>query len=403
MLKSMPLITLLTKRKISTTERRKVMIKKPFLIDAFEPLWLTVENLGPFRGSPYQVDFTDANNQPCNLFLLMSKNGQGKTTLLEIMRALMQLIAEAHPTQFGHEDLDSGEGRAQWDIRVQLDRQGQKHCIVLSLLAGHFENGHLKHWTDADINQYEATAWHQFGYQRHALGHLERINKADDLVNELLENIRAKISTSPEGFQAPTLSLPTLLYFSAYRNIERITHHERTITKPKWWGYSPVHDISVDGGTWNSSLDNLLVWLKWLDDGRFERALTLINERVFNGDSKFIKDIRRDPPEAIVINEGHQHRLDQLSSGEKNLVQMFLRLSTHLTNNTLILIDDLEGHLHSIWQHGVLRLLKELVTEHPGITVIASTHSREILEAFPMDIPEPGIRKGGDIIMKNEK
>jgi len=66
MLKSMPLITLLTKRKISTTERRKVMIKKPFLIDAFEPLWLTVENLGPFRGSPYQVDFTDANNQPCN-------------------------------------------------------------------------------------------------------------------------------------------------------------------------------------------------------------------------------------------------------------------------------------------------------------------------------------------------
>jgi ABC-type lipoprotein export system ATPase subunit len=380
------------------------MINDNFIIYAFEPLWLTVENIGPFRGQPYQVDFTDADNQPCNLFLLMSKNGQGKTTLLEIMRCLMQLLKEAHPTQFGHEDLDYGEGRVQWDLRVKLNWQGQKHNIVLSLLAGSLENEHLKRWTDAHINQYGATAWHPFGYQRHALGNLERIGNGDELVDNLLENIRAQISTSPEGVEVPRFSLPTLLYFSAYRDIERITRQERTITKPKWWGYYPVHDISIDGGTWNSSLDNLLVWLKWLDDGRFEQAQRFINERVFNGEPKFIKDIRRDPPEAIVINEGHQHRLDQLSSGEKSLVQMFLRISTHLTSNTFILIDDLEGHLHSIWQHGVLRLLKELVREHPGVTVIASTHSREILEAFPMDIPEQGVRKGGEIIlMKNEK
>jgi ABC-type lipoprotein export system ATPase subunit len=376
------------------------MIKKPFFIYAFQPLYLTVENIGPFRGLPYQVDFTDANHHPCNFFLLMSKNGQGKTTLLEIMRLLMQLIGEAQPKQFGHEDLDNAKGRVQWDIRVQLESQGQKHSIVLSLLAGDFETGYLKHWTAADIKQYKSNAWHQFGYTQH-LGKLIPLKKIDNLINELLENVRANLSTSPDGFHSPHLSLPTLLYFSAYRNIERINHHERTITKPKWWTYSPVHDITVDGGTWHNSLDNLLVWLKWLDDGRFERAQTLINERVFKDNSKFIKDIRRDPPEAIVINDGHQHRLDQLSSGEKNLVQLFLRISTHLTNNTLILIDDLEGHLHSIWQHSLLQLLKELLTEHPGVTIIASTHSREILEAFPMDIPEQGIRKGGEIILKD--
>ena len=77
---------------------------------------------------------------------------------------------------------------------------------------------------------------------------------------------------------------------------------------------------------------------------------------------------------------------------------MFLRINVHRTLNTLILIDELDVHLHSIWQHGILRLLKTIVREHPRVTVIASTHSREILEAFPIDIPETGIRKGGDII-----
>ncbi|RKZ39612.1 MAG: hypothetical protein DRR16_32750 [Candidatus Parabeggiatoa sp. nov. 3] len=112
-----------------------------------------------------------------------------------------------------------------------------------------------------------------------------------------------------------------------------------------------------------------------------------------------LKGIRRVPPEAIVVvNDTEQHRLDRLSSGEKNLVQLFLRINVHRTLNTLILIDELDVHLHSIWQHGILQLLKTLVREHPGITVIASTHSREILEAFPIDIPETGITKGGHLI-----
>jgi predicted ATP-dependent endonuclease of OLD family len=83
---------------------------------------------------------------------------------------------------------------------------------------------------------------------------------------------------------------------------------------------------------------------------------------------------------------------------EKSLVQLLLRIGAHTTLNTLILIDELDAHLHSIWQHGLLQLLKQLIKEYPGVTVIASTHSREILGAFPMDIPEEGIRKGGDVI-----
>jgi ABC-type lipoprotein export system ATPase subunit len=376
-----------------------MMIKDDFFIDAFEPLWLTIENIGPFRESPYEIDFTDAENQPCNIFLLMSQNGRGKTTLLEIMYCLMSLLGEDKPTRFGHEDLDDGKGRVQWDLRLKLDWRGEKHCVVLSLLAGSLgeDQPAMKIWTDRELEKYGATAWHILVF-RHLVGHLERIGKGDELVDDLLGYIRAEISSPPEGFEQPTLSLPTLLYFSTYRNIEAITSMERAIIEPEKWGYYPVHDITREDGTWTRSLDNLLVWLKWLDDGRFERAIKLVNDRVFD-QNKYIKGINRIQLEAIVmVNGTERHRLDRLSSGEKSLVQMFLRIGAHMTRNTVIIIDELDVHLHSIWQHAILNLLKQLVREHPGITVIASTHSREILGAFPIDIPEEGIRKGGDII-----
>jgi energy-coupling factor transporter ATP-binding protein EcfA2 len=371
-----------------------------FFIEAFEPLWLTIENIGPFRESPYEIDFTDAENQPCNIFLLMSQNGRGKTTILEIMYCLMSLLAEDKATQFGHEDLDDGRGRVQWDLRLKLDWHGEKHCVVLSLLAGSFgeEQPAMRIWTKRQLQKYGATAWHRLGFRLQALGNLERIGKGDKLVDDLLGSIRAEISSSPEGFEQPTLSLPTLLYFSAYRDIEPISTMERSIIQPEKWGYYPVHDITKEEGIWTRSLDNLLVWLKWLDDGSFERAIKLVNDRVFDK-TKYIKGIRRIPPEAIIVVNGtEKHRLDRLSSGEKSLVQIFLRIGALMTRNSIIIIDELDVHLHSIWQHAMLNLLKQLVREHPGITVIASTHSREILEAFPIDIPEEGIRKGGDII-----
>jgi predicted ATP-binding protein involved in virulence len=163
-----------------------------------------------------------------------------------------------------------------------------------------------------------------------------------------------------------------------------------------------VHTFTREGGRWLNSLDNLLVWLKWVDDGRFKRAKDIINERVFSGTLKHLKGVRKDPPEAIIVSEGQEHRLDQLSSGEKSLVQMFLRIGTHMTRNTILLIDEIDVHLHTKWQHRLLDQLKQMAKAHPGLTVIVSTHSREILERYQYDAEEEGLRKGGHIIEEDD-
>jgi hypothetical protein len=44
----------------------------------FQPLWLTMDRVGPFQSTPYEIDFTDEQDRPCNIFLLMSENGRAR-------------------------------------------------------------------------------------------------------------------------------------------------------------------------------------------------------------------------------------------------------------------------------------------------------------------------------------
>jgi hypothetical protein len=203
---------------------------------------------------------------------------------------------------------------------------------------------------------------------------------------------------APAVFEDDPLTLPTLLCFSAYRDIARVTEGDRGIMQPGSWGYRPIQRFGQESRGWKDSLDNMLVWLSWLDDGRYEQAIQTINERVFAGKTKFLRGVRKDPPQAIVDNGGHRHRLDRLSSGEKSLVQIYLRAGVHMTRSTILLIDEMDIHLHSKWQHRLLNVLKQMAKEHPGLTIIASSHARELIPAFGHDISEEGLRKGGEII-----
>lgn len=377
------------------------------LIYEFRPLYLLLDRIGPFQDEPYEIDFTDKENRPCNFFLLISKNGSGKTTILETLSSLLGLLGQAEPKQYGLEDLDEGEGRAQLDLKLRVYWQGRDQSVVLSILAGHSNNDlSLKVWADDQLQAHETTCWHRMGFTGRKCGlPLKPLttHKADDFIADLLVSLQLSIGTLPSDFGGSTFPYPTALNFSAYRDIPQIIE-SRSIAQPHYWGYNPVHCFSAHNETWAYSLDSLLVWLKWLDDGRFEKACNFINEHVFKSTSKMLKDINRPTLEAIVSTGGDEpkeHRLDRLSSGEKNLFQLFLRIGAHQTKNTILLIDEFDVHLHIRWQYRLFYALKVLAaSKDTNFTVIASTHSTEILETFVtgMDVDEDGLIKGGHLI-----
>jgi energy-coupling factor transporter ATP-binding protein EcfA2 len=374
------------------------------------------------------MDFTNIEHQACNFYLLVAANGFGKTTALETMASLMGMLGAESLSSFGQEDLDSGRGRAQLDVRVRAHWEGRDRVFVLSMLAGvPSDDMPLKVFDEASLDTYGAGEWQRAGFIRTTAGSIRPFNslKRDGFVADLWATVQAGMGNPPEGFESSTHHLPTLMYFSAYRDIPSISDIPpkvvadllramgvpgelgRSISQPAHWGYRSAHRFEPHNEYWSYSLDNLLVWLKWLDDDRFNLACRIINERVFEGTPKQLINVRRDPPEAIIQtgdDEDDFHRLDRLSSGEKNLVQLFLRIGAHMTRNTILLLDEFDVHLHIRWQHGLFNALKGLVGDHGGVTVIATTHSVEILDEFVgrMDIPEKGkevaLVKGGHLI-----
>ena len=70
-----------------------------FLIHEFTPLWLSIDRIGPFQDRLEGIDFTDAQNESCNLYLFLSRNGRGKTTALELMAALMGMLGSDNAAQ----------------------------------------------------------------------------------------------------------------------------------------------------------------------------------------------------------------------------------------------------------------------------------------------------------------
>jgi len=394
--------------------------RKTILVRRFAPLFLTVRNIGPFFEKPVIFDFTAEDGTPCNFYLLVSENGRGKTTVLELMVFLMKILEYDTMESFGHDGLDKNYGSVQWDILVKFsveekDRQKQERTVVLSLLAGSFDRSVISEWDAEHLKNVGATSWHQFGFWRNESGSLERLGQNDSFVSEFLNEMRTKLGDELIGFEGsvhkedsiltknPTMNLPVLLYFSAYRDIPPVADKEDKVAMPEnWksadWGYRCIRQFSQEGTQWRKSADNLFTWLGHINDGRFELARNIVNDRVFRGRQKFFKGMQKNPPEAIIHNQGRQHSFDKLSSGEKSLLQLFSCIGVYMTRNTILLIDEMDAHLHSKWQHRVLNLLKGLVKDHPGLTVIATTHSREILSAFAYEIKEDKLRKGGDII-----
>lgn len=389
------------------------------IIYEFRPLFLTLDRIGPFR-TIHSIDFTDKNYHPCNFYMMVSANGFGKTTALEIFAFMMALLGQQKITRYGHEDLDRKDGRAQLDFWTRLRWQGREQAVVFSVVAGALgEESFLKSWTTDDLTKYSAESWHRMGFRSPVIGRYENIaSRSDELVQDFIAVIQASMGdTSDEYFLQPRFHLPTLLYFSAYRDIPSINEahcgpgrgtentQTRSISRPSHWGYQPLHAFDAHSRLWQDTLDNLLVWLTWLDNGSVETAQDFINKQVFADTPKCLKGVRRALLEGqIDAGDGEIHRLDRLSSGEKSLTQLFLRIGAHATANSIILIDEMDAHLHILWVHRLYNALEKLAKDYRGFTIIMTTHSLEIVRRFDKaaDFEKEGLYLGGELIEKKD-
>ena len=82
-----------------------------------------------------------------------------------MLAAMMNMLGKTECSALGFEAFDREQGRAQWDIRLTVNRGGRKETVILSLVAGFMgEEVSLKPWGASDIRKYGATRWCRFGF-----------------------------------------------------------------------------------------------------------------------------------------------------------------------------------------------------------------------------------------------
>ena len=362
-------------------------------------LQLTVEGVGPFQNGPQTFSFAgeptdgDPDPGPSNLYMLLAKNGYGKTTLLECVYGLFGLLAEPAVGRFA---TLGDRGRAQLDVRATWTIDGRTQTVVLSIWTG--AETPLVVWSPDDLDTAQAsTDWARLGLET-IYGGVSLANGTDGLGQRLYHSILKSRGKAPRALFGGDQDMPSVLFFSADRRIAR-PDDTRRVERPTGFVYQPSHCFESDGPEWGTTIDNLLVWLDWLDDGRLKDLLAFVNARLFEGESsKAIRPPRRQELLTYVSTSMGDHPLVDLSHGERALLQLYVRIACSMTSNTVVLIDEVETHLHSNWMFRLFGGLKDLLREVPALSIVFTTHNRELIRIFDHQKKEEGLVKGGYII-----
>lgn len=368
-------------------------------------LQLTVEGVGPFRQGRTTISFRgetppkgvipgDGPDEPANLFMLIAPNGVGKTTVLEAIYGMFALLNRPSEGMFSSPLF---QGAAQLDLRGTWHMDGIARSVLLSMWIGSKEP--LIDWKNVDLEEAaRASEWAKLSLAVIA-GEAQTLEESNDLGRALFREMQEALE-QPTDPQSHSSRLPTLLYFPADRSVVA-PQGERVVTRPDHWGYQPAHQFSQDGPEWSSSIDNLLVWMESIDDEGLPYLLQSVNEHVFGNPSEK-RVLPPDPTHHLTFVETPTgfHPLSALSHGERSLLQMFVRVFAHMTENTILLIDEIELHLHTRWMNRMFESFKQILQSNPGLTLIFTSHDRELIHVFDHETPEPGLTKGGFLITR---
>jgi ABC-type lipoprotein export system ATPase subunit len=362
---------------------------------SFELLELTLLDLGALRGQR-SFRFRNEQGEPTNVFMIMGTNGAGKTTVLEAIYAGMRLLDAREHESTGIEDIDRRSGGLQLDSRVALDDGNRSKLYLLSISVG--KPGLLKRWKEDELAEVGVESQIVLSFRARPNGPgLERSAESNPEAIAFSEAILERAGEPPAALFDVANGYPSVLYFPSDRGIRRPPDSARAITRPVGLSYKAAHRFDVDGQSWDASIDNLFVWFAWLADGREESCREQVNHLVFRG-AKRLGAVDR-PSLSVPVEVGDvTHRIDQLSSGERQLVQLIVRVASHMTGSTIVLIDETEQHLHLVMRRRLINIIKQWAREHQGVSFVMTSHQVDSLRVFAPKLLEPGLVKGGALL-----
>jgi predicted ATP-binding protein involved in virulence len=355
---------------------------------------LTINNFRGFRQA--EVEFPDSN-----LAVFIGVNGQGKSSLLDLVAMFLNQI----PVSLIGRDYDDAAYKIYYtDINLQSSKSSNR----ISLDG---QNGQV-----AELECYAENG--------------EFVSKCGmeilDTYGAFLRSMLVQISRGKEK-----ASLPVLLHYRANRFFDNNYEPSKDAPPyeaPQFAAYENAFSKKI------TDFNDFVTWFRIEEDKENERikkernfdltnpSLQPVRKAVLTFFSKLngfsFSDLRveREMAKArnfaiagfsssLVISKNNQDfRLEQLSDGEKMLLMVVCDIARRLSianpglpdpleGRGIVLIDEIELHLHPKWQREVI---PALLSTFPNIQCLLSTHSPQVLSR--VDSKDIFLLKDGEVL-----
>lgn len=301
-----------------------------------------------------KLDFFKNQDEAFNTVILAGENGCGKTAILEAIERFQNGIYL----------------RANSSVKkvIYFDGTGQKRNILKEEEAVRFTKSE-------NISDYDWANSCEFSEQDF---YTERFG----MMEEQPDDIRNKPVVFSEARSGFDVNLKT----------ENITYsHDTDKYEKDGANYSGLIQLLIDLEERDNS--EYLSYAKFNTDctydefmknnssvARFKRAF----EEMFDGITYLGKDPRKERETVYFVKGNKQIDIDELSTGEKQIVFRGTDLLYHAKNGATVIIDEPELSLHPKWQKKILNFYRNLFTDDSGkqiAQIIIATHSEYVIQS----------------------
>lgn len=308
--------------------------------------------------------------------LLMGPNGSGKSTLLEAMTALWRGLADS---LHGENPLTEPGGA----------RLLQSARLVAMEIIGFEQESLWIYAGEPDAVQEFAAAHvdaHRFGLPDklrdvHADGVYTPPGLSDQVIEReqgqaenWTERLADRLAENQLGKRA---DLPNLVHLaSESRQLFPLTERFSVQPEPEEYQWLARYEPTVSR---RGSLQNYLYNLRVVDEASFDEIASQFNR--FLVDKRLNGFDRRTGSLLVQVASGDSHPIEELSSGEKQVLLMLATVTRWLQPGGVVLIDEPDLHLHVSLAMAFISHLRRLLADKGGQLIIAS-HMPELWELF---------------------
>lgn len=317
---------------------------------------LTVKNCGALKD--VKIDLTDTLGDPQAVTVLVGTNGSGKTTVLELIFALADLLKSAPHTGYAPQNVQEIINRTEY-AEMDLLIDGTTCHLFLGQPSINVSIHNIKHGMRRENNNHAMKYYIQSSAYIINSGISERIWQSQaNAVSELKNND----------------AIPSILYFPNERALPliKVEQIKRADVKYRWcYRYENRH--------FQNSLEHYLIWLDYADQATFKSVIDFINQLDLGGKTFHINRKRFNV--VVRTRDGNEHPFNQLSYGEQSVLIILLDLWRRLLPGSIVLIDEIEKSLHPAFQHRLAKNLRQLQQQIP-FQLILTTHQHTFVKIF---------------------